>query len=117
MGLFVLAGFATLSGQPASAPVALRFHHLHYRVADPGAALGDAAEMFKGARTILQGLGVGLLPALVCTDAEGVRYVEASPPPPARLVSALVRRGAARRPALAAVLEALAECRPTSTAH
>jgi Heavy metal binding domain len=60
MGLSVLAGFATLSGQPASAPVALRFHHLHYRVADPGAALGDAAETFKGARTILQGLGVGV---------------------------------------------------------
>jgi DNA-binding transcriptional LysR family regulator len=61
------------------------------------------------------GIGVGFLPALACTDAEGVRHVEASPPPPARIVSALVRRGAARRPALAAVLEALAECRPTST--
>ena len=38
----------------------LRFHHLHYRVADPGAALGDAADAFKGTRVILQGLGVGV---------------------------------------------------------
>ena len=38
----------------------LRFHHLHYRVADPGAALGNAADAFKGTRTILQGLGVGV---------------------------------------------------------
>jgi DNA-binding transcriptional LysR family regulator len=62
------------------------------------------------------GLAVGLLPALACTGAAGVRYVEVSPPPPARLVSALVRRGAARRPALAAVLGALAVRRTTSTA-
>jgi hypothetical protein len=40
--------------------VQLRFHHLHYRVADPGAALGDAADAFQGTRTIQQGLGVGV---------------------------------------------------------
>jgi hypothetical protein len=40
--------------------VHLRFHHLHYRVADPGAALGDAADAFQGTRTIQQGLGVGV---------------------------------------------------------
>ncbi len=62
------------------------------------------------------GLAVGFLPALACTGAARVRYVEVSPAPPARLVSALVRRGAARRPALAAVLGALRGCRPTSTA-
>jgi len=60
MGLSVLAALATLSGQPASPPVGLRFHHLHYRVADPGDALGNAADAFKGTRTILQGLGVGV---------------------------------------------------------
>ena len=32
------------------APPTLRFHHLHYRVSDPGAALGDAADAFKGTR-------------------------------------------------------------------
>src|SRR5215216_1084739 len=41
------------------------------------------------------GIGIALLPAL------------AIPPPPRRQVVALVRRGAARRPALAATLEAL----------
>jgi DNA-binding transcriptional LysR family regulator len=53
------------------------------------------------------GAGVGLLPALACTDAPGVRYAEGIPSPPARHVHALVRRGAARRPALAATLAAL----------
>jgi DNA-binding transcriptional LysR family regulator len=53
------------------------------------------------------GLGIALLPALACTDSEGVRFAEIEPPPPRRHVSALVRRGAARRPALAATLDAL----------
>ena len=51
---------ALLSGQTGAALIALRFHHLHYRVVDPGAALGDAADAFAGTRTILQGLGVGV---------------------------------------------------------
>jgi DNA-binding transcriptional LysR family regulator len=53
------------------------------------------------------GLGIGLLPALACSGSGEVRYAEVSPPPPRRHVSALVRRGAARRPALAAALDAL----------
>jgi DNA-binding transcriptional LysR family regulator len=53
------------------------------------------------------GLGVGFVPALACSGAEGVRYVEVRPAPPARLIHALVRRGAARRPALGALLGAL----------
>jgi DNA-binding transcriptional LysR family regulator len=53
------------------------------------------------------GLGVGLLPALACSGSEDVRYAEVSPPPPRRHVNALVRRGAARRPAVAAALDAL----------
>jgi DNA-binding transcriptional LysR family regulator len=53
------------------------------------------------------GLGIGLLPALACSGTEEVRYAEISPPPPRRHVSGLVRRGAARRPALAAALDAL----------
>jgi DNA-binding transcriptional LysR family regulator len=55
------------------------------------------------------GLAVGLIPALACSNAEGVRYLEVSPSPPARRVEALVRRGASRRPATAAVLAALRE--------
>ncbi len=56
----MLAALGTPSGQTASGRVTVRFHHLHYRVPDPGAALGDAADAFKGTRTILQGLGVGV---------------------------------------------------------
>ena len=54
------------------------------------------------------GLGVGLLPELACAGAEAVHYARATPEPPPRRVWALLRRGAARRPALAAVLDALA---------
>jgi DNA-binding transcriptional LysR family regulator len=58
------------------------------------------------------GLGIGLLPALACFPLDGVRFARAAPPPPRRHVSALVRRGAARRPALAAALEALSKVDP-----
>jgi DNA-binding transcriptional LysR family regulator len=58
--------------------------------------------------TLVQsGLGVGLLPALARTGSDAVRFASATPAPPRRHVSALVRSGAARRPSLAAVLEAL----------
>ena len=53
------------------------------------------------------GLGVGLLPALACRGIPGVRFARATPAPPRRHVAALVRRGAGRRPALAATLDAL----------
>jgi DNA-binding transcriptional LysR family regulator len=53
------------------------------------------------------GLGIGLLPALARTGSGAVRFASATPAPPRRHVSALVRSGAARRPSLAAVLEAL----------
>jgi hypothetical protein len=56
----VVIALATVYAQTAAPPVSLRFHHLHYRVADPGAALGEAADAFEGTRTILQGLGVGV---------------------------------------------------------
>ena len=60
--LLAIAAVAWLAGQaaPPPAPVALRFHHLHYAVEDPGAALGEAVERLGGARTIVQGLGVGV---------------------------------------------------------
>ena len=53
------------------------------------------------------GLGVGMLGALACTPVPGVRYARPARPTPKRLVWALLRRGSARRPALAATLEAL----------
>jgi DNA-binding transcriptional LysR family regulator len=52
-------------------------------------------------------LGVALLPELACSGSEHVRFAAVTPSPPRRHVSALVRRGAARRPALAAELDAL----------
>jgi DNA-binding transcriptional LysR family regulator len=56
---------------------------------------------------VAAGLGVGLVPELACTPRDGVRYARAVPAPPRRHITALVRRGAARRPALAATLAAL----------
>jgi len=53
------------------------------------------------------GLGIALLPRLACCGSDDVRFAEVAPPPPRRHVWALVRRGAARRPALAATLDAL----------
>jgi DNA-binding transcriptional LysR family regulator len=53
------------------------------------------------------GLGVGMLGALACVPATGVRYAAPTEPAPRRLVSALLRRGAGRRPAVAATLDAL----------
>jgi DNA-binding transcriptional LysR family regulator len=51
------------------------------------------------------GLGVGLLPALACPPERNLRYVPLEQP--RRHVTALARRGAARRPAVAAALEAM----------
>jgi DNA-binding transcriptional LysR family regulator len=56
---------------------------------------------------VASGLGVALLPELACSASENVRFAEVIPTPPRRHVSALVRRGSARRPALAAALDAL----------
>jgi DNA-binding transcriptional LysR family regulator len=58
-------------------------------------------------RLVAEGLGIGLLPALACSGAGEVRFAEVVPAAPRRHVYALVRSGAARRPSLAAVLEAL----------
>src|SRR5262245_12707947 len=46
--------------QARNGSIPLRFHHLHYRVADPGEVLGPAAARLKGSRAIVQGVGVGI---------------------------------------------------------
>lgn len=56
----VLTGILWGDQSTSDSRLSVRFHHLHYRVADPGHALGEAAEMFSGNRTILQGIGVGV---------------------------------------------------------
>jgi DNA-binding transcriptional LysR family regulator len=63
---------------------------------------------------VAAGLGVALLPELACAPAEGVGYREATPAPPRRHVDAHARRGATRRPALAAALSALRDVGPRS---
>ncbi len=47
------------AGDSRSTP-AIRFHHLHYRVADPSTAMRHAAGMFQGTRVLLRGFGVGV---------------------------------------------------------
>ena len=66
----------------------------------------DEATVFQALAAA--GLGVCLLPALACTAAPGVHYARVTPEPPRRHIAALLRRGTASRPALAATLEALA---------
>ena len=57
----VLLGAPGPSRQPANQPrVAVRFHHLHYRVADPGLWLRQASTNLQGTRAIVQGVGVGV---------------------------------------------------------
>jgi DNA-binding transcriptional LysR family regulator len=59
-------------------------------------------------RTLVEaGLGIGLLPALACNGPERVRFASVAAASPRRHVSAFVRRGAARRPPVAAALDAL----------
>jgi hypothetical protein len=52
--MLLLALAAALNGAD------VRFHHLHYRVEDPAAAMTEAAGRLGGVRTIVQGLGVGV---------------------------------------------------------
>ena len=66
----------------------------------------DDALLFQA--LVAERAGVGLLPALACSGAAGVRFAEiAAPAPPRRQIDALTRSAAARRPALAATLGAL----------
>jgi DNA-binding transcriptional LysR family regulator len=65
----------------------------------------DEAAVFQALAAA--GLGVALLPRLACSDAPGVHYARVLPEPPRRHITALLRRGAAARPALAALLDAL----------
>jgi len=66
-----------------------------------------ADEAFLIQSLVGSGLGIALLPALACSGSAHVRYARPLPPAPGRQIFALVRRGAARRPALAATLEEL----------
>ena len=54
----VLAQSRPAGPQPARPSV--RFHHVHYLVSDPGAALGPAVETLGGTRALLPGVGIGV---------------------------------------------------------
>jgi hypothetical protein len=43
-----------------AAQPAVRFHHVHYRVGDPSAAISHTAAELKGERVIVPGIGVGV---------------------------------------------------------
>jgi DNA-binding transcriptional LysR family regulator len=60
---------------------------------------------------VVAGLGIALLPALACEPARTIEYVAVTPTTQ-RHVWALARRGATRRPALAAALHALQTVTP-----
>jgi len=55
-----VAKAAGTAEQPAPSRLAVRFHHLHYRVPDPGALLRRTTADLQGTRTIVQGIGVGV---------------------------------------------------------
>jgi catechol 2,3-dioxygenase-like lactoylglutathione lyase family enzyme len=57
--LLLASGAGAVRGQSGGAPVA-RFHHVHYKVPDPAAAMADAVRATEGVRTIVQGVGVGV---------------------------------------------------------
>ena len=67
----------------------------------------DDAEMHHA--LVAADLGVGLLPSLACTGSDGVRYARIKTPEPRRHVAVLLRRSAAGRPTLVAVIDALRE--------
>jgi hypothetical protein len=60
VALAVPAGARAASSTTQSAAPSVRFHHLHYTVGDPAAAMSEAATRLEGVRVILQGLGVGV---------------------------------------------------------
>jgi hypothetical protein len=51
---------AGLTPAPSQAAFLVRFHHAHYKVGDPSAAMAEAVQKLEGTRVILQGLGVGV---------------------------------------------------------
>jgi hypothetical protein len=58
--LVVPASWQAPGGPALGSMPALPFHHLHYRVGDPSAAMRHAAGTFQGTRVLLRGLGVGV---------------------------------------------------------
>lgn len=61
--LMMLVGWACVQNGQAIAPravVTLRFHHLHYAVGDPSAAMSRLAKATGGTQLVVPGLGPGV---------------------------------------------------------
>lgn len=61
--LMMLVGWVSVPNGQAIAPravVTLRFHHLHYAVGDPSAAIDRVAKATGGTRLVVPGLGPGV---------------------------------------------------------
>jgi hypothetical protein len=56
----VIAPTAWQAPSHGQEPAKVRFHHAHYRVADPAEAMADAVRKLGGVWVILQGFGVGV---------------------------------------------------------
>ena len=57
----MLAALLIAQGTPSQPAVAsATFHHFHFRVGDPAAAMNHAASSMSGTRVLLRGLGVGV---------------------------------------------------------
>ncbi len=56
----MLTAAAALTRTDGPQPAAVRFHHAHYRVADPAAMMSETVRTLEGVRVILQGFGVGV---------------------------------------------------------
>jgi hypothetical protein len=83
---------------PLQAPI-VRFHHIHYRVGDPAAAMNALARKLEGVRVIVPGLGVGVRAGseyLLFDRLEESDPVEVSQPPVASAYAAAVEWMAAR---------------------
>src|SRR6476646_3386843 len=58
--LGLAAALAVVIAIPQAQPAALRFHHVHVRVADPAAAMGKYTRANGCTSVVLQGIGVGV---------------------------------------------------------
>jgi hypothetical protein len=62
---------------PSEAPPTVRFHHVHYQVGNPSAAINATAAALEAVRVIVPGLGVG-----VRTGAEYLLFDRLDPTEP-----------------------------------
>src|SRR5215212_2697983 len=63
VGLLAIVSACALLAYPVSSRAAspqVRFHHFHFRVGDPAAALSFGAQALKGTRVLQRGLGPGV---------------------------------------------------------